>query len=1247
MFSSNNLLSQAKQHGSEFVVKVNHRMLIDKILARYSSDFVVCRELIQNADDAKATSFSFELTCESNDSRKKTLHSNIITEIRAVNNGAIFTQTDWQRVASIAEGNTNIESVGQFGVGFFSVFSFSEEPIIVSGKQCMAFTWRDDESLTTYRCELDSTQQSNLTSIILKMRSKYVLNAEKALTGRDDESYSQSATNGKMTSAAKIGVIPTINLSQMKAYFTKVLSFTSHINEVKMKVNDLTVFQVNKKKKQIVSLTKETSTFNIKSISNMLLLNSFVQTEQTFSIANGPSITLMHIDVNAKLNIDEEFHNQIRRILKKSLPSNVRIQLLYAPSDVVSQLRNISLNDAHLETQILHSLLPLKCHENQIIPSGLVFIGLGTQQTTGLGMHVFSHLVPTVERENLDMQDPHLEKWNKELLSAMGQVVRFIYNQSIFDNDQLNHSLSAQFATFSFQTSVPNNKIGLTLLNGFFASQENVLVPVKQQTLASRLTLSESSKAFLAYSQYIHSFLSLPLVPLEISNNGLFNELKRLQLVQEVNHDVIKRSMKTCILLSNEFIALLRWLCSTEVNNNSNFIESIFSTIRFRDKDKSPIIILEKIKHYDEINPSPLLPLPSSVIPSRIATHISNEDFNKHLSLTPLAFDDLLNFYFLDDQKHLLTDQNKVVHLFNLISKYWNSIQQSQKDRMKQILSQIECIPTQQGMKLPKESYIRSQILSPDLPIIAINVVPNMNPNSKDGVRVNDCRSIQFNNDSDNCVLAEFLKLIGCRTVHVQSFIAHQNTLSNAPKTMSEEDIAALKQTQCFAGTTIQSGNETVGLFRPDELLFSEAAHQLKSNTVHIIFWPDDFHDLNIHHFLCSLGIREAPKLDDLIDMIDEDFKKQRFEHGGSSYIIPPSLEFLAKNVEKHYPKLWKEKTNRRAFIPAQWPANPTARRGQFIIDEVTEDMIYGIQVKLESSLEKLKRSGYPIDRLRINPPKPTDIPVEPKTPVMPIVQQDESGLDAEEHIKSGNPGLKRFGKSKPNTSTVPSSSSYEKSNATTTDSTLDDADYDLLTPETIEETVLQVLQPYNNVEFYTVNNKIENNRTTREPCEALQNINLEIYKDHFHGIPFYTEKNMHITDSMLNRVRQLAIVLSGLASNVFDQPVMMMKLYRDADTNKLPRIGFHYNGSLLFNVRYFERIFAEKFDLQGENTANHDSNMHDIINFYFMKSCHLLVHNVHVNHDVKFIRTLENTVIKLLPAKDSFLELFKFSWDY
>jgi hypothetical protein len=66
----------------------------------------------------------------------------------------------------------------------------------------------------------------------------------------------------------------------------------------------------------------------------MLSLHSFVQTEQIFSIEHGPSITLNHVSVEATLIIDETFHNHIRRILKKSLPPSVQIQLLYAPNNV-------------------------------------------------------------------------------------------------------------------------------------------------------------------------------------------------------------------------------------------------------------------------------------------------------------------------------------------------------------------------------------------------------------------------------------------------------------------------------------------------------------------------------------------------------------------------------------------------------------------------------------------------------------------------------------------------------------------------------------------------------------------------------------------------------------------------------------------------------------------------------------------------------------------------------------------------
>ncbi|UJR34614.1 hypothetical protein I4U23_027391 [Adineta vaga] len=53
--SADTIRATVQNGGKKAVVRVNIRNLIDKMLARYSSEFVVCRELIQNADDAGAT----------------------------------------------------------------------------------------------------------------------------------------------------------------------------------------------------------------------------------------------------------------------------------------------------------------------------------------------------------------------------------------------------------------------------------------------------------------------------------------------------------------------------------------------------------------------------------------------------------------------------------------------------------------------------------------------------------------------------------------------------------------------------------------------------------------------------------------------------------------------------------------------------------------------------------------------------------------------------------------------------------------------------------------------------------------------------------------------------------------------------------------------------------------------------------------------------------------------------------------
>jgi len=43
----------------------------------------------------------------------------------------VFQEEDWKRLRNIAEGNPDEQKIGFFGVGFYSLFSITEEPFVV------------------------------------------------------------------------------------------------------------------------------------------------------------------------------------------------------------------------------------------------------------------------------------------------------------------------------------------------------------------------------------------------------------------------------------------------------------------------------------------------------------------------------------------------------------------------------------------------------------------------------------------------------------------------------------------------------------------------------------------------------------------------------------------------------------------------------------------------------------------------------------------------------------------------------------------------------------------------------------------------------------------------------------------------------------------------------------------------------------------------------------------------------------
>jgi HSP90 family molecular chaperone len=117
-------------------VSVNQRALVEKILSRYAVDFFLLKELIQNADDAQATSVEVDLTTATPTQAERIAGGppKRFSALSVTNRGGkMFADDGWDRIIEIATGNPDENSVGHFGVGFYSVFAASELPRIHSG----------------------------------------------------------------------------------------------------------------------------------------------------------------------------------------------------------------------------------------------------------------------------------------------------------------------------------------------------------------------------------------------------------------------------------------------------------------------------------------------------------------------------------------------------------------------------------------------------------------------------------------------------------------------------------------------------------------------------------------------------------------------------------------------------------------------------------------------------------------------------------------------------------------------------------------------------------------------------------------------------------------------------------------------------------------------------------------------------------------------------------------------------------
>lgn len=913
----------------EEAVTVDTRALIDKVLARYSGEWTTLRELIQNAADAQASTVvvkwetipSTQVPVPNTTSRsellKHAIANHTLRRLVVQNDGQPFTKTDWGRLKRIAEGNPDETKIGAFGVGFYSVFADCEEPFVSSGSEAMAFYWKGN-SLFTRKSQLPEDKASKDTIFVLDYRNTTTPMPNLLSVGQflatsltfvalqniefwiDD--YQILSLKKKSSPPADLA-LPRDLEARTKEGLMKVVG----VDRTSTQIDAAYMSAMGWKPQSSASATKNTDSYGsneapslraffarLTSSASQAGLRSKAQSEDNLvqpqiaedvTKVNTSSIFLSATSATVHTKVSSSFASELERATKKPPPSSTKISVLTASYDEAGASESSAANAAfNKATDVFASVLPNKK------PGGRIFIGFPTMQTTGAGMHVSApSVIPTVEREAIDLNARWVRTWNVELLRAAGIVCRLAFSNEMSDlsrrmrsavesGRKLSNAIISKFMpealhtlkTFTFHDSTPSNQVGQIMEEAFWTCFKKASIE-----MFSSQGVLQTTHVRLG-SDELNGFVeSIPVVPEEMKSSPFVRKLIDFGLISHITVTDVKKELEAKALNKSQMIKFISWAgkksLSGELDPGSRaaLLEVAVATMGDEDS-QGEIVALGSIRNYLSLNIIPAhVPIPPTTVPFALTTS-SHPSELQALGWEPLEV--LPWFRYLLESTNSRPEDESVtrsakfaVQVLVILSKNWDTISNKDKTTLASLVQANAVMPTKLGLKRPGESFFPSVKLFDDLPVIQ------------------GCEKVK----------EKFLVAVGVRkTVDLETIFtrlvndsgdgsqkkwSHMELikyLASVQNDIPSDDLRKLKETRFCPAEAGPKGMEptkaTKTLYKVSELF--EPKDSVRALGLSILQWPGPPGSFRASspeaRFLSVLGLRSYPSVPELVEMM-------------------------------------------------------------------------------------------------------------------------------------------------------------------------------------------------------------------------------------------------------------------------------------------------------------------------------------------------------------------------------------------
>ncbi|KAK1833325.1 hypothetical protein QBC39DRAFT_49648 [Podospora conica] len=782
-----------KDGGVEEAVTVDTRALIDKVLARYSGEWTTLRELIQNAADAQATTVKIKwetlpstqiplpATTNRSEHLKHVLTHHTLGRLVVENNGQPFTETDWRRLKRIAEGNPDETKIGAFGVGFYSVFADCEEPLVSSGHEAMAFYWKGNALFTRKLNIPQGEGSSNTTTFFLEYRNRTTPLPNLLSIGQflatsltfvalhniefwvDDwcllslqKKTSPSATisipkslvtttkDGYMTLASADRTSTQIDATVMSVLGWKPQAAPSSGKHNDSYYNNTHSSDTSSLRSFFSKLTSGTSLELVRSKAAKEEKAAQDAIAEDVTATSKSSIFLRVTTAQVVTNIPRDEAAELERATKKPPPKRTKIALLTSSYDetVASELSSGG-NSIGKHVDVFSTVLPSKK------PGGRIFIGFPTTQTTGAGMHISAQsVIPTVEREAIDLNARWVRTWNIEMLRVAGIISRLAFSNEMADlqakltrlseaNSKKGSSVKPEdvekcipeamhiLKTYSFEHSTPSGQVAHIIEEAFWTCYKQAAIEV----FSSRGVLS--TKHVRLSSEEVGRFVSgIPVILKQMKESPFIQKLISFAFVRDITVDDICTELGAKALDKDQLHHFISWMAkgasTGELDQSSrlSLLDVAVATIS-EGGDSGDIIALGSIKNFLGPTIPSTFPIPPTTMPIAFTSNIPQLQL-RALGWEPLGFVPWLRFLIESgpgkgEEWDLSKSSDFATRVLVVLSKNWENLSHDSKNSVVSMLQNMTVMPTKVGMRKPGESFFPSVKLFDDLPTIQVS----------------------------------------------------------------------------------------------------------------------------------------------------------------------------------------------------------------------------------------------------------------------------------------------------------------------------------------------------------------------------------------------------------------------------------------------------------------------------------------------------------------------------------------------